>query len=612
MSYLVLARKFRPQSFEEIIGQEHVTRTLGNAIASGRVHHAFLFCGARGVGKTTAARILAKCLSCERAPTPTPCNQCDACREITAGTSVDVQEIDGASNNSVDDVRTLRESIRYLPVRGKRKVYIIDEVHMLSTGAFNALLKTLEEPPPHALFIFATTEVHKVPITILSRVQRYDFRLVPAARIAAHLTEVLEREKIAFDPGALLLVAREAAGSVRDSLSLAEQVLAVAAGQPLTETLAAEALGVADRGLILELGQAVLARDAAQALALVDGACARAYDVQHLALALLEHLRNLVVQDPSALIDAPTAELAALAKTAQATQVGLLEMLFDRLAKIAQEMTESMLPRYVFEVGLVELCRVEPLEPVAQLVDRLERLETRLLAGGALETGRMSGPLPGGSRAEQPRVAARPVVESRPAAEPRPVVAEPRPVVAEPRPVVTEPRPVVAEPRSVVEPQPVAEPRPAAEPRGPSRTASAAPSTSAARVADKPALPRPTDWPSLAEAIFQRKPPLAVLLHGEPVSYAPPEIVVAFKGADIDQVRSRLPEIKTLASDLLGCEVRLEVREGAGEAPSAMDLAEQTARAAVEKRRQEALGHPARKLVADTFGEVVFKEPEVE
>ena len=224
MSYLVLARKYRPQTFEEIVGQEHVTRTLASAIASGRVHHAFLFCGARGVGKTTAARILAKCLSCVKAPTATPCNECDACREITAGTSVDVQEIDGASNNSVDDVRTLREGVRYLPVRGKKKVYIIDEVHMLSTGAFNALLKTLEEPPPHAVFIFATTEVHKIPITILSRVQRYDFRLVSSQRIAQHLAKVLSDEKIPFSPGALGVVAREAGGSVRDSLSLLEQV----------------------------------------------------------------------------------------------------------------------------------------------------------------------------------------------------------------------------------------------------------------------------------------------------------------------------------------------------------------------------------------------------
>src|SRR5947209_13434458 len=213
MSYLVLARKFRPQTFADMVGQEHVTRTLANAIAQGRVHHAFLFCGARGVGKTTAARILAKCLSCVEAPTATPCNRCDACREITAGSSVDVQEIDAASNNGVDNIRDLRDAIRYAPVRGKKKVYILDEVHMLSSGAWNALLKTLEEPPPHAIFIFATTDPHKLPATILSRVQRYDFKLVAVRRIAEHLASILRKEEITHEPAALALVARESGGS---------------------------------------------------------------------------------------------------------------------------------------------------------------------------------------------------------------------------------------------------------------------------------------------------------------------------------------------------------------------------------------------------------------
>src|SRR5947209_10062968 len=226
MSYLVLARKFRPQTFADMVGQEHVTRTLANAIAQGRVHHAFLFTGARGVGKTTAARILAKCLSCVEAPTATPCNRCDACREITAGSSVDVQEIDAASNNGVDNIRELRDSIRYAPVRGKKKVYILDEVHMLSSGAWNALLKTLEEPPPHAVFVFATTDPHKLPQTILSRVQRYDFKLVPTIRLVEHLADVLGREGLEFERSALHLVAREGAGSVRDALSLLDQVLA--------------------------------------------------------------------------------------------------------------------------------------------------------------------------------------------------------------------------------------------------------------------------------------------------------------------------------------------------------------------------------------------------
>src|SRR3954470_16956301 len=203
MSYLVLARKYRPQTFADIVGQEHVTRTLENAIASGRLHHAFLFTGARGVGKTTAARILAKALSCDQAPTPTPCNVCEACKEIAAGTSVDVQEIDAASNNGVDNIRDLREAIRYAPVRGKKKVYILDEVHMLSTGAWNALLKTLEEPPPHAVFVFATTDPHKLPATILSRVQRYDFKLVAPRALQAHLEGILQRESIICEPQAL-------------------------------------------------------------------------------------------------------------------------------------------------------------------------------------------------------------------------------------------------------------------------------------------------------------------------------------------------------------------------------------------------------------------------
>src|SRR5215471_2205402 len=262
MSYLVLARKYRPQTFDEIVGQEHVTQTLTNAIATGRLHHAFLFTGARGVGKTTAARILAKCLSCKNAPTATPCNVCDACREITTGSSVDVQEIDAASNNSVDNVRELREAIRYAPVRGKKKVYILDEVHMLSGSAWNALLKTLEEPPPHALFVFATTDPHKLPATILSRVQRYDFKLVPARRVVEHVGAILDAEKIAHEKGALLLVARESGGSIRDSLSLLDQVIASSGGEPITEARAAEILGVADRALLASLGRAVLGKDA--------------------------------------------------------------------------------------------------------------------------------------------------------------------------------------------------------------------------------------------------------------------------------------------------------------------------------------------------------------
>jgi DNA polymerase-3 subunit gamma/tau len=411
MSYLVLARKYRPQTFEDIVGQEHVTRTLQNAIRQGRLHHAFLFTGARGVGKTTAARILAKALSCDQAPTPTPCNVCEPCREIAAGTSVDVQEIDAASNNGVDNIRDLREAIRYAPVRGKKKVYILDEVHMLTTGAWNALLKTLEEPPPHAVFVFATTDPHKLPATILSRVQRYDFKLVASRRIVEHLASILDREGLKYEPGALMLVARESGGSVRDSLSLLDQV--IASGE-LTERQVAEILGVADRALLTELGRAVVGKDAGAALAVIDAAFTRGYDLPQLAHAFLGHLRDLVVvaavKDPSALIDASASELDELRAQVKGAERGLTELLFDRFAKTADEVSRSPLPRYVLEIGLVELTRVEPLEPISTLLTKLTELEARLESGGG-----------GGQPIKRPTVAA-------------PVVAPTAPTVAAPKP----------------------------------------------------------------------------------------------------------------------------------------------------------------------------------
>ena len=397
MSYLVLARKYRPQSFEQVIGQEHVTRTLQNAIQRGRIHHAFLFCGGRGTGKTTTARILAKALSCVNAPTPEPCNVCPACVEITQGSSVDVQEIDAASQNRVEDIRDLREAIRYAPVRGKKKLYILDEVHMLSTSAFNALLKTLEEPPPHAVFVFATTDPHKLPQTILSRVQRYDFKLVPTSRLVEHLADVLGQEGIEFERSALQLIAREGAGSVRDSLSLLDQVLASAQGR-LSEEQTAAVLGVADRGLILGLGRAILMREAGTALGLVAHAYERGFDLVQLARTLLSHLRDLVVvsvvKEPLPLLDVTAGELDEL--QAQATLAkGRVELLFDRMVRVAEDTSRAALTRYVLEVGLVELCSVEPMQPVGELIDRLEQMEERLAGKVPHPGGRGGAPAQG-------------------------------------------------------------------------------------------------------------------------------------------------------------------------------------------------------------------------
>ncbi|MBL0713757.1 MAG: DNA polymerase III subunit gamma/tau [Desulfosarcina sp.] len=225
MGYLVLARKYRPQSFEEVVGQVHVTQTLANAIRHQRVAHAILFSGPRGTGKTSVARILAKAMNCMQGATPSPCNQCRSCIEITNGSAADVFEIDGASNNSVDQVRELRENVKYMPAYSPHKIYIIDEVHMLSTAAFNALLKTLEEPPPHVIFLFATTEAHKIPITILSRCQRYDFRRVDFDKLVGHMARLCQKEDIVLPEESLATIAREAGGSIRDALSLLDQVM---------------------------------------------------------------------------------------------------------------------------------------------------------------------------------------------------------------------------------------------------------------------------------------------------------------------------------------------------------------------------------------------------
>ena len=294
MSYLVLARKYRPGNFSDIIGQEHVVRTLENAIRMDRVHHAFLFTGARGVGKTTSARALARALNCDKGPTSDPCGECPSCREITQGISPDVIEIDGASNRGVGDVRELRESVRYLPSKGRYKLYIIDEVHMLTTEAFNALLKTLEEPPEHVKFIFATTEPQKIPVTILSRCQRFDFRRVGLPVLVEHLRGILAKEGVELSAGALTTIAREAQGSVRDAMSLLDQVLSYA-GEELNDAAVTQALGVVDRQAIFELADAIFSRNAPKVLDSVAEVEARGHDLSDLVTLLVEHLRDVMV-----------------------------------------------------------------------------------------------------------------------------------------------------------------------------------------------------------------------------------------------------------------------------------------------------------------------------
>jgi DNA polymerase III subunit gamma/tau len=400
MSYLVLARKYRPQTFEQVVEQAHITRTLTNAISTGRVAHAILFSGPRGTGKTTVARLLAKAMNCKEGPTPEPCNVCRSCAEITAGHAVDVFEIDGASNNSVDQIRELRENIKYMPAHSAFKIYIIDEVHMLSTAAFNALLKTLEEPPSHVMFMFATTEPHKIPITILSRCQRHDFRRISLASISNHMAWICAQEGFESSEQSLGLIAREAGGSLRDALSLLDQIMASAQGK-MTHEQVLDILGVIDRKMIYDLATAILAADIPAVLDLLDDIYDRGHDMKKLYADLLEHFRNLLVaaigQKVDKLVDLPAGEIEQLMQQAGQVSHGALNQIFDLLFREELNVRLSPQPKLALEMALIRLLHVKPALPIDVLIDKLDDLRQRILPSS-----------------QRPEIAERPAMESNP------------------------------------------------------------------------------------------------------------------------------------------------------------------------------------------------------
>ena len=399
MAYLVLARKWRPQNFEDVAGQEPITRTLKNAIKANRIAHAYLFTGVRGVGKTTAARILAKALNCEQGPTATPCNQCTQCVEITSGSSIDVLEIDGASNRGIDEIRQIIENVRYQPAKCRFKIYIIDEVHQVTKDAFNALLKTLEEPPPSVKFILATTEPQRVPETILSRCQRYDFRRISLREIVERLGAIGKSEGLNITDEALVLLAREADGSMRDAQSLLEQVLACAmpaAGDTqqaiVDAALLQEILGLAERKCLYDLSQAVLDGDPCRCVELIAEVMNQGRDLSRLSRDLVEHFRNLLVARLSAsraganrgaaaevgqLLDLPDQEIADLVRQTEQMSVESLLDYLDFMAAGDEEVSRSATPRFALEAVLIRLASLPQSLPVAELLTRLERLEGR-------------------------------------------------------------------------------------------------------------------------------------------------------------------------------------------------------------------------------------------
>ena len=403
MSYVAIARKWRPRHFDDIVGQGHVTRTLQNAIRLDRIHHAFLFTGARGVGKTTCARVLARALNCQAGdkPTPEPCGECPTCLEVLNGSAPDVIEIDGASNNSVDDIRDLRDSVRYLPQTGRRKVYIVDEVHMLSRGAFNALLKTLEEPPPHVVFIFATTEPHKIPDTILSRVQRFDFKRIPMATVVGRLKTVCAGEGLVISDGGLRLIARAGEGSMRDSQSLLDRIASFAGNEASTEQVA-EVLGLVDRGLLYMMLEGVVKGEADLCLDAIEQVDAYGYDMSEFTGEMLELIRNatLVGLSPGSRkhIDVPSDEEERLVKLSKEVSSDVLVRSFHVMLDVHDQVARAPRPRLVLEMAVARLVAIRPARGIDQLLERVDLLQRRVLH--QVGSGARMGRSPRGSDSE--------------------------------------------------------------------------------------------------------------------------------------------------------------------------------------------------------------------
>ncbi len=383
MDYLVLARKWRPQVFEDVVGQPHVVQTLKNAIRQDRIAHAFLFSGPRGVGKTSVARILSKAINCEHGPAEIPCNACTNCREITEGVSLDVREIDGASNRGIDEIRELRERIRFLPISCRYKVYIIDEVHMLTREAFNALLKTLEEPPAHVVFMFATTETNKVPATILSRCQNFEFRRLSLRQIAEQLRKISEAENIEISDAGLAWVAEAGDGSMRDSESIFDQVISYA-GTTIQDEAVEELLGRTDRRFLFQLSEAVLRRDAGHCLKIVEEGYYAGLDMTYFYSLLLQHFRNLllvrIVGRKEELLELSGNDLDRIESQVAEVSRETLQQLLDILLAEEENVRRSHNPRLNLETIVCRMAGLPPAFPLEEILARMEDLETRLAA----------------------------------------------------------------------------------------------------------------------------------------------------------------------------------------------------------------------------------------
>jgi DNA polymerase III subunit gamma/tau len=577
VSYKVLALKYRPTSFDEVVGQTTVTRTLQNALERGKIGHAFLLSGARGVGKTTTARILAKALNCAKgdAATANPCSTrdedarakaCPSCREIADGRSLDVQEIDGASNTGVDSIRELREMTRFSPARDRYRIWIIDEVHQISGAAFNALLKTLEEPPPRVKFIFATTEYHKIPETILSRCQQFDFRMIPARELKQHLRHVADAEKIEVSDGALGLVARAAEGSVRDALSLFDQVLAFSGERVRDEDLAG-LLGLVDRELLHRASRAIVEGDSLAMLELVESLADYGADYRNFLRELLLHLREVLLvklapADSPLVASILPEELEQLRPLAESlSQEDLLRGL-DLLSEAETEFRNVTDPRVALDLVLLKLVQMRRLVPFVEVVARLERL-----AG--------AGPLPAAAQRALP--------EARPAPAARPTVSAPAP-----------PSQPVPSARSAPPPRPA----PAAPPPDD------APDDEPPEVATRPAAAAGSAQALLEAMLGQARPTLAPALRSAAVRFEGDTLVLEMPPDFAMLASAHADDYKALVHKAAGKNVPLRFASAAGAAAAAVAASPEVVRK--QQLREEAEKEPAVQEALDLFdGRVV-------